>query len=766
MIKIDRKAVPKPKILREPFIRDLARERREFFADQREMRKQKRYFDDSRFAEVGHQLAADPLAELFHHKCAFCETPFESQPPQLHFFRPINEAIGEPENLPDGYWWLMTEWFNMYAGCSECTRNKGVFFPLSEGAKRGQPEEKEVALRKEKPLLIDPCHDEPTEFLGYNPETAEMFPVGNHQERGAATIEILGLNRPTLLEDRLKVLYEMKDRLSKASGYVGNGPVEDAFQHLLRQEEATQTFSGLRRALIREWLEMEDLVDSWIELYGAKPLGLRSGPSSEEMDEMYAAMEESHEEQEVKKATIIQLTDAVSCSLAINEISRTSSIERFEIANFKCIEALTIKQSAPAPFGPEDDLTSGQWTVLLGENGSGKSSILQSLALALMDHREIERLFGSGEVRADDLLRYGEDFGFVKVYLTHSSEPIGFTLTRVAGGSVKMFFLSKVSIDGPVIRGFGAVRITRSSKDPRSSQPSEERVQVENIFDPFRTLRDPEEFIKNLSDSQWEPTRLALGDLIALTGRELLKRENGKVFLESGGERQSYRDLSDGYRSILAMACDIIAGISENFSDFQHAPGIILLDELGNHLHPRWKMRIVNSLRRTFSSMQFIITTHEPLCLRGVREGETSIIQRDEHGSVTALSEGLPSPRSLRVDQLLTSQHFGLSSTIDPELDALFQRYYVLRAKPTRTPEEESRMTSLKSQLDHEGVFKPTLGYTRRDQLMYEILDDQLARETVAESQHQRDEIRAETKSLVANLWKNIIANKSHDQSR
>ena len=120
----------------------------------------------------------------------------------------------------------------------------------------------------------------------------------------------------------------------------------------------------------------------------------------------------------------------------------------------------------------------------------------------------------------------------------------------------------------------------------------------------------------------------------------------------------------------------------------------MLIDELGAHLHPRWRMRIVPSLRQVFPRVQFLTSTHDPLCLRGLGDGEVVVVKRDPDGEVVAVTD-LPSVAGLRVDQLLTSEHFGLNSTIDPELDSLFAEYYLLKAKPHRTAADTRRLGEL-----------------------------------------------------------------------
>jgi hypothetical protein len=105
-----------------------------------------------------------------------------------------------------------------------------------------------------------------------------------------------------------------------------------------------------------------------------------------------------------------------------------------------------------------------------------------------------------------------------------------------------------------------------------------------------------------------------------------------------------------------------------------------LIDEIGSHLHPRWQMRVIQGLRQTFPRVQFIVTTHYPLCLRGLFNRELVVLQRTPHNKVLAVDRDLPPIEGMRVDQLLTSEYFGLNSTIDPDLESQFSEYYQLLA--------------------------------------------------------------------------------------
>ena len=143
--------------------------------------------------------------------------------------------------------------------------------------------------------------------------------------------------------------------------------------------------------------------------------------------------------------------------------------------------------------------------------------------------------------------------------------------------------------------------------------------------------------------------------------------------------------MSDGYQTMLAVAGEIAETASEHWDELSAAEAVILLDEIGAHLHPRWKMRVVETLRSAFPRMQFIATTHDPLCLRGLAGDEILVLRRGDDDELVPL-DGLRGTETLRVDQLLTSPLFGLGSTLDPETEREFNEYYALLAKTPAIP--------------------------------------------------------------------------------
>ena len=92
-----------------------------------------------------------------------------------------------------------------------------------------------------------------------------------------------------------------------------------------------------------------------------------------------------------------------------------------------------------------------------------------------------------------------------------------------------------------------------------------------------------------------------------------------KVTFTEKGSEVSFEQLSAGYRGVITIVCDMIARLSEkqqveHIEDFQ---GIVLIDEVELHLHPKWQYSFMNKLREIFPLIQFMVTTHSPTVLLG-----------------------------------------------------------------------------------------------------------------------------------------------------
>lgn len=117
------------------------------------------------------------------------------------------------------------------------------------------------------------------------------------------------------------------------------------------------------------------------------------------------------------------------------------------------------------------------------------------------------------------------------------------------------------------------------------------------------------------------------------------------LYCAETGERKRYpmRELSDGYKNTLSMVADIAYRMAVLdpwllSNVLTETPGIVLIDEIDLHLHPRWQQRIIGDLRRIFPKIQFIVSTHAPLVINSVKR-ENLLILTDQQEAVNPQTE-------------------------------------------------------------------------------------------------------------------------------
>ncbi len=160
-----------------------------------------------------HPLVRRALEALFHRKCAYCETPLSEVGWDVEHFRPKGKVAKRPDH--PGYYWLAYTWENLYPSCGPCnkrledkptwedpepaeTAGKADQFPLADEAERAMGPDGEI--RNERPLLLDPCADQPEEVLRFSP-VGEIEAVSDHP-RAKASIEVFHLTRRRLRDRR------------------------------------------------------------------------------------------------------------------------------------------------------------------------------------------------------------------------------------------------------------------------------------------------------------------------------------------------------------------------------------------------------------------------------------------------------------------------------------------------------------------------------------------------------------------------------------
>jgi hypothetical protein len=183
---------------------------------------------ESSVNEELYKRCRDFILERFHKKCAYCETRVDTaqQFGDVEHFRPkgpptdeYNQPVFTEQRKPHpGYFWLAYEWLNLMPACISCNRpgthpdgtkaGKWNRFPVKgpRAAKRGDPLDPD-----ENRLLLNPYLDVPEVDLIFDPDTGIVAP---RTERGATTINVLGLNREGLRDARKRAAQSAKDHYS------------------------------------------------------------------------------------------------------------------------------------------------------------------------------------------------------------------------------------------------------------------------------------------------------------------------------------------------------------------------------------------------------------------------------------------------------------------------------------------------------------------------------------------------------------------------
>jgi uncharacterized protein (TIGR02646 family) len=165
------------------------------------------------------------LKSAFQDVCAYCEDRIDAI--DIEHYRPKGAVRTENgRRIPDGYWWLAATWENLFPACHECNRirlketadgqwvssGKGEWFPLEDETARAKAQGEE---EREKPLLLNPYKDEPSEHLDFRADGKVLA----RTRRGEETIRILDLNRSALRSRRrthLKYLERLRMDLEAA----------------------------------------------------------------------------------------------------------------------------------------------------------------------------------------------------------------------------------------------------------------------------------------------------------------------------------------------------------------------------------------------------------------------------------------------------------------------------------------------------------------------------------------------------------------------
>ena len=273
------------------------------------------------------------------------------------------------------------------------------------------------------------------------------------------------------------------------------------------------------------------------------------------------------------------------------------ALQSIEINHFYSINTLKI-----------DNLSDKNEIYIVGENGDGKTLLLQAIAIALkgVEEGDVFNLAKSqNEFHANIVLednnifnKETQEYKNLFAYGSHRANSCKMEVDRSGYGTL---FSSSVDLLNPI----------EWLRDIYNETNDNQKVEI--------SLEKAISIIKKLLNKDIE---------ISVNAKSVTFKERGHIV--------SFEQLSAGYRSVIILICDLLDRLSKNQShieDISQFRGVVLIDEIELHLHPKWKYRFIHTLREILPNIQFIVTTHSPTVLLGAsKEAVFYKIYKDDTG--------------------------------------------------------------------------------------------------------------------------------------
>lgn len=377
-----------------------------------------------------------------------------------------------------------------------------------------------------------------------------------------------------------------------------------------------------------------------------------------------------------------------------------------------------------------------RWTIILGDNGTGKTSLLKSLVFLKPDDKD----GFSGKKR-----KSAAPFGLYTHYRTEDFTSVnkgGFLL-----GS-KYFFKGKInSTSSNLIKGYSFSTNNQSGVLAYAESPlvnddnfiliaygatrqigvgalveSKNNNSVANLLDPTTSLINAEAWLLEtdfaIKSSEGdikkhlqyhylkvkETLKKLLPDIQEFRVKAITKTNiQAAIEVKTPYGWVDMKNLSLGYQTFIAWVVDLAARLFNRYPDSDsplEEPCIVLVDEIDLHLHPKWQRKIIGFLTDIFKNAQFIVTAHSPLIVQAAADANIVLLKRE--GDSVRIHNNMDEQAidDWRFDQILTSELFGLDSARSPKYDAYIERKKTILDKDKLTKKDEKELESISKKLE------------------------------------------------------------------
>lgn len=424
-------------------------------------------------------------------------------------------------------------------------------------------------------------------------------------------------------------------------------------------------------------------------------------------------------------------------------------LKKLEIENVRCFGS---KQRVD--FTDEKGKIS-QWTVILGDNGTGKTSILRSIVsllpspqsfLGKRSHLETEYnlSINNGWRNAWSLKRNEEKES--KISLTISQTEVPFE-NEEHELEMDLSFTMNYKTTNIDYFGQGLSKFDTKLFSPvycfaygANRKMAEKSLFDDNFRNTSETLFKDDALLQNSSEYflrlDYETAKSKKGSQELKRVKELLLRvlPNGvkdikvvkaerlrrEVHVKTDFGWVNLNELSLGYKTTIAWLIDFATKMiyyHENSNSPFDEPAILIIDEIDLHMHPAWQREIIENLTRIFTKTQFIVTAHSPLIAQAALNSNLVLLKRV--GDRIKVENTPDVIRSWRIDQVLTSDLFGLKESRPKEIEKKIKKRRILLKKENLSEKQIDELQKLNAEID-----AMPIGETKAEIDAMEILKD------------------------------------------
>ena len=360
-------------------------------------------------------------------------------------------------------------------------------------------------------------------------------------------------------------------------------------------------------------------------------------------------------------------------------------IERLELRNFRCFEHISAKLHP-------------KMNVMVGINGTGKTTMLEAIRIfvgaAFCELDKIENRISSPSIADDDVRLHNLESqypvrieGVVDVdkgLLPDKLAQWDRTLEKYGGrtkfdNSKDVKSLSKniqsIIRDGkdipiPVIAYYST---DRYKKEKRNTGLEADGSRLRGYYNALDSTTNIWFFLNIIkTETLWELQEGKKSAVLSMVRKVIVQcvpdckeikhdvKQDKLIITQANGEKVPFSSLSDGVRNVLSMVMELalrcyLLNPSQGENAPSETPGVVLIDEIDLHLHPEWQLHILNDLTSVFGRIQFIVSTHAPLILSSLQDGEIlSISDRKVYN--------FPNQYKRRPEQILKDMNTSIAS--------------------------------------------------------------------------------------------------------